>query len=453
MRARSGRRVAICLAVGVSFWSLLAAAQSPHSDDGRIPPALDLAQAERIFLERGLDLLIAQYGAEGAEGDARAAGAHPNPGLDFGVLYTPNVNRDVLYSGLGAGPSPSVHGSLWGFDVGITDNSAIADQLSGKRSLRIEAASKALAAAKLNVGEIRRLGVGQVRQAYVGAVMAKLNVEAAKDSLETYNQQLALNQKRYEAGAIGGLDLSRVTQAQLEALQTLDQAQAGEKQALAALFLLLGVREAAPAITLTSSIDYANLPKLAGTDAGSLNRQAVANRPDFKIAAASLEQSEVLVRQAKRARVPDLALSLGYSEQCSGTSCASPPVVNAGVQGNVPLFYQQQGEITRAEANQRIASRNVEKVKALILSDVTQAFAAYLAATSQVERMQAKLLEQAKVSRDLAQRMYQRGAASLIDFMDAQRAFVASRLEYHQDLANYWDAVYQLEQATATVLR
>jgi outer membrane protein TolC len=57
------------------------------------------------------------------------------------------------------------------------------------------------------------------------------------------------------------------------------------------------------------------------------------------------------------------------------------------------------------------------------------------------------------VSRDLAQHMYQRGAASFIDFMDAQRAYVASRLEYNQDLANYWTAVYGIEQATAMIVR
>jgi outer membrane protein TolC len=75
-----------------------------------------------------------------------------------------------------------------------------------------------------------------------------------------------------------------------------------------------------------------------------------------------------------------------------------------------------------------------------------------MAAKSQVERMEGKLLGQAKVSRDLAQHMYQRGAASFIDFMDAQRAYVSSRLEYNQDLANYWNAVYQLEQAAAISL-
>jgi cobalt-zinc-cadmium efflux system outer membrane protein len=88
-----------------------------------------------------------------------------------------------------------------------------------------------------------------------------------------------------------------------------------------------------------------------------------------------------------------------------------------------------------------------------VLSDVTQAFAGYVAAKSQVERMEGKLLEQAKLSRDLAQHMYQKGAASLIDFLDAQRAYVASQIEYHQDLADYWSAVYQLEQATSTSLR
>jgi len=379
----------------------------------------------------------------------RAAGAHPNPGFDVGVVYTPALKRDVIYSGLGA----NVPGSLWGFNIGVSDNAAIEDELSGKRSLRIEVASKALAAARLNVTDVKRLGLAELRQAYAAAVMARLNVDAAKESLETYDNQLKLNQKRYDEGAISGLDLSRVTQAELEAQQTLDQADSGRKQAMASLMFLLGVRGAAPEVALTSSIDYGPLPKLQAASLPWLNEQAVANRTDAKIAVANLEQAEVLVRQAKRARLPDLALSLGYGEQCGAGSCSSQPAFNAGVQGNVPVLYQRQGEIQRAESNAKSAERNLEKIKALLLSDVTHAFSAYLAARSQVERMEGKLLEQAKTSRDLAQHMYQRGAASLIDFMDAQRAYVANRLEYHQDLANYWSAVSELEQATAMTLR
>jgi outer membrane protein, heavy metal efflux system len=438
-------RVAV---IGLVLMSARAHAQGNQPDT--VPARLSLAEAEQIFLARGLDVLIAQYGSEGAEGDARAAGAHPNPGVDLGLLYTPPWKRDAIYSGINNGP-----GSLWGFTVGVNDNAAISDQLSGKRSLRIEAASKALAAARLNVADVKRLGLGELRQAYVAAVMAELNVEAAKEAFDTYDNQLKLNQKRYDEGAISGLDLSRVTQAQLEALQVRDQAESGQRQAKATLMFLLGVRGPQPEVTLTSAIDYGPLPKLKEASLSWLNAQADANRTDAKMALASLEQAEAQVRQARRARVPDVALSLGYSEQCGSgrSSCSSEPAFNAGVQGNVPLLYQQQGEIRRAESNAMVAERNVDKIKAQLLQDVTHAFAGYISAKSQVERMEGKLLDQAKTSRDLAQHMYQRGAASFIDFMDAQRAYVSSRLEYHQDLANYWNAVYELEQATAIPLR
>jgi outer membrane protein TolC len=432
----------------------LLASGPPSRADSPPPPAiparLSLPDAERVFLDRGLDLLIAQYGAEGAEGDVRAARAHPNPGVDVGVSYAPEVKRGIIYSDLGAANTPA--SSTWGLSFGVNDNAAIEDQLSGKRSLRVEAATKALAAARLNVGDVKRLGLGGLRQAYVAAVMARLDVDAAKESLATYDKQLALNQKRYDEGAISGLDLSRATQADLEAQQTLDQADSGAKQATAALLFLLGVRGVAPEVTLTTPIGYRPLARLKDAHVEPLAAQAVENRPDAKIAVAGLEQAEVTVRQARRARFPDLSLSLGYSEQCSSGSCSSLPAINAGVQGNVPLLYQQQGEIQRAESNARAAQQRVDKIKAQVLADVTQAFAAYLAAKSQVERMEGKLLEQAKVSRDLAQHMYERGAASFIDFMEAQRAYVASRLEYHQDLANYWNAVYGLEQATALPL-
>lgn len=420
-----------------------------QSADDALPSRLGLDDAERIFLERGLDLLIAQYGAEGADGDATAAGAHPNPGLDLSVMYTPALKRDLVYSNLG----DSAKVNLWGFGVGLTDNAAISDQLSGKHSLRVEAAAKALAAARLNIDDVKRLGLAQLRQAYVAAVMAGDNVDAARQSFETFDRQLTLNQKRYDEGAISGLDLARATQAQLEALQALDQAESGRRQATATLVFLLGVRSGAPQLTLTGSIDYRALDRLRTATVDGLDAQALANRTDVKMATANLQQAEVAVRQARRARVPDIALSLGYSEQCRAQSCSSEPAVTAGLQGNVPVLYQQQGEIKRAESNVKVATRTLDKVKAQVLSDVTQAFAAYVAAKSQVERMEGKLLKQAEVSRDLAQHMYQRGAASFIDFLDAQRAFVGTRLEYNQILANYWTAVYQLEQATGVALR
>ena len=251
-------------------------------------------------------------------------------------------------------------------------------------------------------------------------MLAALDVNAAKESFDTFDKQLKLNQRRYDEGTINGLDLSRVLQAQMEALQAVDQAESAQKQAMASLLFLLGARDAIQNVTLTTGIEYLGLSQLKDASLPSLHDLALRNRTDVKIAEANLEQSQVMVRQARRARVPDIALSLGYSEQCNSDTCSSVPTFNAGLQGNVPVFYLQQGEIKRAESNALAAQRTLDKAKAQVLSDVTQAYAGFVAGKSQVERMEGKLLEQAKLSRDLAQHMYQKGAASLIDFLDAQ---------------------------------
>ena len=48
---------------------------------------------------------------------------------------------------------------------------------------------------------------------------------------------------------------------------------------------------------------------------------------------------------------------------------------------------------------------------------------------------------------------YQKGAASLLEYLDANRTFIATMVEYLQDLTNYWTAVYQLEAAIGMELR
>ena len=46
-----------------------------------------------------------------------------------------------------------------------------------------------------------------------------------------------------------------------------------------------------------------------------------------------------------------------------------------------------------------------------------------------------------------------RGAASLLEFLDAQRSFILTTVEYLNDLSDYWIAVFQLERAVGTELR
>jgi cobalt-zinc-cadmium efflux system outer membrane protein len=57
------------------------------------------------------------------------------------------------------------------------------------------------------------------------------------------------------------------------------------------------------------------------------------------------------------------------------------------------------------------------------------------------------LLKAARTARDITRLQVEKGAASLTDFLDAQRTYIATNVEYFQDLASYWTAVFGLEQA------
>ena len=57
------------------------------------------------------------------------------------------------------------------------------------------------------------------------------------------------------------------------------------------------------------------------------------------------------------------------------------------------------------------------------------------------------LLQSAKLAFDVTALQYEKGAASLTDYLDALRTYIATRVEYFGDLTNYWTAVFQLEQA------
>jgi cobalt-zinc-cadmium efflux system outer membrane protein len=62
-------------------------------------------------------------------------------------------------------------------------------------------------------------------------------------------------------------------------------------------------------------------------------------------------------------------------------------------------------------------------------------------------------LESAKAALDITRLQYDKGAASLSDFLLALQTYIATKVEYFGDLTNYWTAVFQLEEAVGTNLR
>jgi cobalt-zinc-cadmium efflux system outer membrane protein len=295
----------------------------------------------------------------------------------------------------------------------------------------------------------------QLKTTYINAVLARDNLDFALQVQEGANKIFTLNQTRYNAGAISEADLAKVETMKLESDQAVDAATQALRAAKVQLAFMLGVRGPIPDFHIEQDLPkFVVPPKLGATSPQALLDEAMQHRPDLKAIAFQRDRASASVALARRLRFPDLGLDVQYSQQAGTTvNAAQPPTVSFGLIGTLPLFYFQKGEIMKATADLHTQQLTLAKTEAQVVADVEAGYNAFASSRKLVERMEDRLLDRSKRARDLVSLQYQKGAASLLEYLDAQRTFIANNVEYLQDLANYWTAVYQLEAAIGMDLR
>jgi len=85
-----------------------------------------------------------------------------------------------------------------------------------------------------------------------------------------------------------------------------------------------------------------------------------------------------------------------------------------------------------------------------VLTDVMNAYEGVRTNDQIVTLYLSGYLKEAQDSRDISEYAYKRGAASLLDYLDAERSYRATELAYRQALASYLTAVEQLREAVGT---
>jgi cobalt-zinc-cadmium efflux system outer membrane protein len=116
----------------------------------------------------------------------------------------------------------------------------------------------------------------------------------------------------------------------------------------------------------------------------------------------------------------------------------------------LPIFDRNQGEIARTNYAITQSQELSSEQSSIALTDVANTYESLHTDDQIVQLYQSGYLKQAEDSRDISQYAYQRGAASLLDYLDAERSYRATELAYRQSLAGYMVALEQLRQAVGT---
>jgi len=124
-----------------------------------------------------------------------------------------------------------------------------------------------------------------------------------------------------------------------------------------------------------------------------------------------------------------------------------------GVTVPLPIFNRNQGGVARAEAERERAAELARAAAIAVRLDVQQALNALEVNAARVAYIERELLSNARVSRDTVLASYRLGAADLIDYFDAQRAFRDTVRTHNQALYDYRISQFELAAAIGANFR
>ncbi|MEX5583167.1 TolC family protein [Pseudomonas lurida] len=398
------------------LWSivvLLTTAQGVGAQSLTLDAALQTAFANNP------DLAAAQWEIGIAEGARQQAGLIPNPVASWDAEDTRRSTRTTT--------------------VKLSQTL----ELGGKRSARIDVASRAQDAAALTLAQRRNALRADVIDNYYGALRAQERLDLAQRSMNVAERGLAVANGRVTAGKTSPVEATRA-QVQLSEMRLeLNRAQIGLTDAYRRLATSTG-----SAVTDFQAVAGQNqltpaLPPVAHLLA-RLEQTA-----ELRLAELSILQNEASVGLEKAQRIPDLDVSIGSQYDAS----VRERVNLVGVSMPIPLFNRNQGNVLAAtrRADQARDLRNAAELR--LRTETRQALDLWQTANTEVRAFNQQILPAAQSAVDSATRGFEMGKFSFLDVLDAQRTLIAARTQYLTATAQATEAWVRIERIYGDLAR
>jgi cobalt-zinc-cadmium efflux system outer membrane protein len=405
------------------------AAQGPAQAAPQTPPArVTLDQAIDLAIQHNHSLQAARTLILQNKAQEITANLRPNPLFLVDEQYMPFFSPDA-------------------FTYDYINQSAVYDmglsyliERGKKRQHRLGAAQDQTAVTSAQVSDNERTLTFNVASQFISAVLAQADLDLAEKDLASFQQTVDISEASFQAGSMSGGDLIKIKLQLLQFQMDVSAARLARAQALASLRQLLGYESVPENYEVAGDLEYK--PVKLGED--DLKAMALRQRPDVRAAQLGVTAAQSQFTLAKANGKKDLGITFTYNH-LGGVNTGS---LFFNIQ--MPIFDRNQGEIARTQYAITQSQELSSEQSSIALTDVANAYES-LRTNDQVVRLyQSGYLKQAEDSRDISQYAYQRGAASLLDYLDAERSYRAIELAYRQSLASYMAALEQLRQAVGT---
>lgn len=390
------RATAIALALMVALCSQIAHAEP-----------LSLARAFEVAKKENPRILGARHRLSAARADAITAGLLPNPTLDVGALAF-------------------THGVVTGGREELTFGLAQQAPIFGSLGLRRESAERFASSEEREAAETVWQTMCDVKLAYLRLQLAQARVQVYAVAKADLDRSYAIISERTSGGANPTYDRARVAIERGNLSTRQADAEVEQSEARVALALAIG------GSTLRSSELAANAeigaPAEATQNVVDLTALAMERRPSAKAAELRIEANKASVGYYSRARlpIPELRIAYGRYLRVPGAS-ESGGAFLGGINIPLPLFDRNQGRIARAEAEVQLADSERGSIRRQIQLDVESAHAELEIRTRAWRSFKTEITAEVASLRIAAEMLYKEGRSSVLELLDAHRAFLESQ--------------------------
>ena len=406
----------------ILFLLLVAAGSGQNTTLISLDQAIDLALVHNHSIKATRTLILQNQAQE------ITANLRPNPTLGADTQFVPFFSPQD-FSGENLNDTQQ-------FDVGIS----YLFERGRKRQRRLQAARDQTAVTRAQVTDAERTLAFNVGQQFVSVLLAESTLQFAIQDLQSFQQTVDIGEAQLKAGAISEGDYLKIKLQLLQFQTDVSAARLARVQALVGLREFLGYDAVPAGFDVVGDLSYAPLQ----AKVEDLQVKALRERPDFREAELGITAAQSQILLAKANGKVDVNGTYDFTH-VSGENTAS-----IFVNFELPIFNRNQGEIARTGYALTQAQEQEQSASDTVLSDVSTAYEALRSNDEVVQLYNSGYLKQAQDSRDISEYAYHRGAASLLDFLDAERSYRSVQLAYRQALASYMTALEQLKEAVGT---
>ena len=413
-------RIYYFTALSVSLlWAAIAAGQSSG------PVRVSLDHAITLALQHNHTLLAARLTIQESQAEEITANLRPDPVLGADAQFLPFQPVTSDYFDQNAQ-----------FDIGLS----YLFERGRKRQHRLQAAKDTTAVTTSQVADNERALTFLVASDFVNVQLAESTLALAEQDLKSFQNTVDISNIRYKDGDMSEADLLKIKLQLLQFQTDLSQAQLARVQALIMLRQSLGFESVSADYDVAGDLDYQ--PVRAKRD--DLESLAIQQRPDLRAAVQGVTAAQSQYELQKAIGKRDITGTADYSHT-GGTNA-----VSLFMSMPLPIFDRNQGEIARTRYAITQSQETQKGAQEQVLTDVVNAYEGLQTNDQIIQLYRGGYLDQAQQSRDISEYAYKRGAASLLDFLDAERSYRTVQLAYRQSLAAYQLAVEQLREAVGT---